>query len=83
MTTSHSDPRMAVLIPATSGTELEGLVTNFQLSQALLQSNNPSEARVYLDKLVADFPEGRYAEEARKTLDEVGGGLDLDVRNAP
>jgi len=49
------------------------------LGQALLRSNNESEARVYLDKLVTDYPNGRYAEEARKALDLAGGALAVDV----
>lgn len=49
------------------------------LGQALLESNNDAEARVYLDKLVTDYPEGRYAEEARKALDRAGGALITDI----
>jgi outer membrane protein assembly factor BamD len=45
------------------------------LGRALLKSNNESEARVYLDKLVSDYPDGRYAAEARKALGEAGGPL--------
>lgn len=55
----------------------------FLLSQALIRSNNPGEARVYLDKLVTDFPDGRYTDQARKALDEAGGTLDLDLGNSP
>jgi len=49
------------------------------LGQALLRSNNESEARVYLDKLVTDYPDGRYAEEGRKALSLAGGALEMDV----
>jgi outer membrane protein assembly factor BamD len=49
------------------------------LGQALLRSNNESEARVYLDKLVTDYPDGRYAEEGRKALSQAGGALEMDV----
>jgi len=49
------------------------------LGQALLRSNNEAEARVYLDKLVTDYPDGRYAEEARKALDRAGGALITDI----
>jgi hypothetical protein len=45
----------------------------FHLGEALLKSDNPQEGRIYLDKLVADFPEGRYTEEARTLLTRVGG----------
>ncbi len=40
----------------------------YYLGQALLHTNNAPEARVYLDKLVMDYPNGRYAEEARKIM---------------
>lgn len=40
----------------------------FYLGQALLRSGNAVEGRVYLDKLVADYPNGRYAQQARKVL---------------
>ena len=49
----------------------------------MLLSNNPAEARVYLDKLVSDFPDGPYVERARKALDEAGGSLELDLRDSP
>jgi outer membrane protein assembly factor BamD len=51
----------------------------FYLGRSLVSSNNPAEGRVYLDKLVADFPEGRYTEEAKTLLTEVGGQLELDL----
>jgi outer membrane protein assembly factor BamD len=51
----------------------------FYLGRSLLGSNNPAEGRVYLDKLVSDFPDGRYSDEARSLLTEVGGELDLDL----
>jgi len=49
------------------------------LGQALLKSNNETEARVYLDKLVSDYPDGRYAGEARKALSQAGGALGTDL----
>ena len=49
------------------------------LGQALLRSDNDAEARVYLDKLVSDYPDGRYVEEARKALAQAGGALVLDT----
>jgi len=52
------------------------------LGQALLRSNNESEARVYLDKLVSDYPDGPYAKEARKALSEAGGALVVDTPGA-
>lgn len=52
----------------------------FHLGQALLKGNNSVEARIYLDKLVTDYPEGRYIEPARKALAEAGGTLELDMK---
>ena len=52
------------------------------LGQALLRSNNDSEARVYLDKLVTDYPNGPYADQARKALTEAGGALVMDSPGA-
>lgn len=40
----------------------------FYLGQALVRTGNAVEGRVYLDKLVADYPNGRYAEQVRKVL---------------
>ena len=47
----------------------------FYLGQALLKMNNDIEARIYLDKLVTDFPDGQYVDEALKELDKAGGRL--------
>ena len=51
----------------------------FYLGQALLRSNNDAEARIYLDKLVTDYPDGQYFNEAIKQLDKAGGRLKLDL----
>jgi outer membrane protein assembly factor BamD len=51
----------------------------FHLGQALLKGNNSVEARIYLDKLVADYPDGKYIEPARKALAAAGGTLELDM----
>jgi outer membrane protein assembly factor BamD len=51
----------------------------FHMGRALLGANNNSEARIYLDKLVTDYPEGKYSDDARKALSEAGGALNLDV----
>lgn len=45
----------------------------FQLGRSLLAENNDVEAKLFFDKLLADYPEGKYAEEARKVLVAVGG----------
>lgn len=41
----------------------------FYLGQTLLASDNGVEAKIYLEKLLADYPEGRYAEQAKKALE--------------
>ncbi len=43
----------------------------FYLGQALLRMNNDSEGRIYLDKLVTDYPRGEYVEEAKRLLSQV------------
>ncbi|MCP3978929.1 MAG: outer membrane protein assembly factor BamD [bacterium] len=48
----------------------------FHLGEALIQDDKPIEARLYLDKLLADYPEGPYAADARKSLASVGGVLE-------
>ncbi len=51
----------------------------FHLGKALLKGNNSVEARIYLDKLVTDYPDGRYVEPARRALAEAGGTLELEM----
>jgi len=51
----------------------------FFLGKTLINSDNPTEARVYLDKLVHDFPDGRWTDDAKKALASVGGTLDRGV----
>jgi outer membrane protein assembly factor BamD len=53
------------------------------LGRALLASKNDVEARIYLDKLVHDYPNGRYADEARRELARAGGQLELGVTGSP
>jgi len=48
----------------------------YYLSQAQLAMGNDTEARIYLDKLVTDFPNGTFVDQARKELDKVGGRLE-------
>lgn len=51
----------------------------FYLGQALLRANNDVEARIYLDKLIQDYPDGDYRDEARKVLQQAGGtALELE-----
>jgi outer membrane protein assembly factor BamD len=40
----------------------------FELGQTLLRMNNPTEAELYLGRLVDAYPNGRYAAEARRLL---------------
>jgi len=48
----------------------------FYLSQAQLGAGNDVEARIYLDKLVKDFPNGAFVDEAQKQLERAGGPLE-------
>ncbi len=40
----------------------------FQLGKALILANSGAEGRIYLDKLVTDYPKGAYAAQARRLL---------------
>jgi outer membrane protein assembly factor BamD len=40
----------------------------FHLGQALVLGNNEAEGRIYLDKLITEYPEGEFAPEARRLL---------------
>ncbi len=46
----------------------------FYLGQALLRMNNDTEGRIYLDKLVTDYPNGEYTEEAKRLLAHANSG---------
>jgi outer membrane protein assembly factor BamD len=48
----------------------------FYLGQAQLRAGNESEARIYLDKLVNDYPHGEFRKDAMKQLNKAGGPLD-------
>ena len=50
----------------------------FYLAEVLLRRDNTDEGRIYLDKLVKDYPEGKYVKQARKALDASGGELGLE-----
>lgn len=45
----------------------------FHLGQSLLELDNVAEAKIYLDKIVRDYPEGEYAVEARRLLARANG----------
>lgn len=40
----------------------------FYLGEALLRMNNDAEGRLYLGKLLEDYPEGRFAADAKRAL---------------
>jgi outer membrane protein assembly factor BamD len=46
----------------------------FYLGESLARTNNDTEGRLYLEKLLADYPNGKYAEDARRTLGQMPGG---------
>ena len=48
--------------------------TLFRLGTCLLKTDNPSEARLYFERLVHDFPEGKFTPEARRILQVQGKG---------
>ncbi len=48
----------------------------YYLGWTLLLMNNDTEGRIYLDKLVQDFPRGVYTEDAKKLLAQSDGGKD-------
>lgn len=45
----------------------------YYLGESLICSNNTEEGKIYLDKLINDFPESRYASQARDTLGSLKG----------
>ena len=52
----------------------------FHLGQAHLRNGNDVEGRIYMDKLVTDYPDGDYVGQARRALGAIGGGLQTDVQ---
>jgi outer membrane protein assembly factor BamD len=55
----------------------------FCMGQSLIRGNNESEGRIYLDKLLTDYPEGEFADDAKKALasssSSENGGKKQDV----
>jgi outer membrane protein assembly factor BamD len=45
----------------------------FYLGNSLLKLNNSSEGQIYLDKLVQDYPDSKYARDAREILNRKKG----------
>ena len=61
-------------------TELEKVL--FYLGQAHLRSGNELEGRVYMDRLINDFPRSNYVGQARKALGSLGAGFESDLAPA-
>jgi outer membrane protein assembly factor BamD len=55
----------------------------FLLGRALLKVNNTAEGRVYLDKLITDYPNSRYLHHAERELEQAGGRLNTDLQTRP
>jgi outer membrane protein assembly factor BamD len=55
----------------------------FMLGQALLKVNNTAEGRIYLDKLITDYPNSRYLHHAERALEKAGGRLNTDLQVSP
>jgi len=53
------------------------------MGKTLIKANNESEARIYLDKLISDHPNGQFTPEARKALEEAGGALETQMHGQP
>lgn len=55
----------------------------YYLGESLLRSENTEEGRIYLGKLVRDFPAGKYVNLARKSLSEAGLDLGVELSGTP
>jgi len=55
----------------------------FHLAEGLIASDRAAEGRIYLDKLITDYPYGDYVEPARAELEKIGSGLTMEIENAP
>jgi len=55
----------------------------FLLGRSLLKVENTAEGRIYLDKLITDYPNSRYLHHAERELEQVGGRLDADLQTTP
>jgi outer membrane protein assembly factor BamD len=53
------------------------------MGKTLLRANNESEARIYLDKLISDHPNGQFTPEAKKALEDAGGALETRMHGQP
>jgi len=52
----------------------------YYLGRTYLRSGNDVEGRIYLDKVVTEYPEGDHVKQARKVLDSAGGELGTEVQ---
>ena len=52
----------------------------YYLGESLVRANNGTEGRLYLEKLIADYPSGYFAEDARRSLATLTGGDSPDSR---
>jgi len=43
----------------------------FYLGASLARTNNDTEGRLYLEKLLEDYPNGKFAQDARETLEQM------------
>ena len=51
----------------------------FHMGQTHLRSGNDVEARLYMDKLLTDYPDGEYVNQAQEALATVGGTFNTDI----
>jgi outer membrane protein assembly factor BamD len=53
------------------------------MGRSLLRTNNEAEARIYLEKLIADFPNSEASAKAQKFIEKHGLELDQPAGQAP
>ena len=52
----------------------------FHLGESLIKIERPAEALPYFDKLIAEFEQSEYLENARKRVDEIKSGLATNIK---
>ena len=52
-------------------------------AEGLIASDRDVEGRIYLDKLITDYPFGDYVKPARAELKKLGGGLSMGIKGSP
>jgi outer membrane protein assembly factor BamD len=55
----------------------------FYLAEGLIASDRDVEGRIYLDKLITDYPFGDYVKPARAELEKLGSGLSMEIEGSP